>query len=45
LGPARGITDYYPAWLDNLAADAERLAAHARCNRRDHDQEENEHYE
>ena len=21
LGPARGITDYYPAWLDNLADD------------------------
>jgi hypothetical protein len=20
-GPARGITDYYPAWLDNLAVD------------------------
>jgi hypothetical protein len=21
LGPARGIADYYPAWLDNLADD------------------------
>jgi hypothetical protein len=21
MGPARGITDYYPAWLDNLADD------------------------
>jgi hypothetical protein len=21
LGPARGIADYYPAWLDNLAED------------------------
>jgi hypothetical protein len=21
MGPARGIADYYPAWLDNLASD------------------------